>query len=307
MADIEVRGKLALVHPLTGVVLDATPTVTSIQGLRPDGTLPTVAVGQVEQIARDAVATAPVGMPATGVPIFPTLAEAQTWEAANPGRVALTLEGEGGGGPGPDPDPDPGVVVASDDFSHADGYITGLPTPVGNRMWVQDTESEVINWPGSTAGFNFQPNVRGGRYVNGAGYIETGLSSLKVSFDYHTVGTGTPVEREVRVGVGGYVFYIVNELNLYRMFAAGDDSKLIKSISAGGTFKPSGHCEVEYDGLTAIMRVDGDVVLDHTGDGRTNSRVGLVVRGAGGIGTADPGTVGSLTGNWVDNLVVESL
>ena len=34
------------------------------------------------------------GMPVGMVPIFETLAEAQAWEAANPGRVALTLEGD---------------------------------------------------------------------------------------------------------------------------------------------------------------------------------------------------------------------
>lgn len=34
------------------------------------------------------------GMPDGVVPIFPTLAEAQAWESANPGRVALTLEGD---------------------------------------------------------------------------------------------------------------------------------------------------------------------------------------------------------------------
>ena len=267
------------------------------RGLLPDGSLPSVARAEVEQIVADTASGA-------GVPIFETLAEAQAWEAANPGRVALTLEGEGGGGPGPGP----GVVVASDDFSHADGYITGKPTPVGNRMWVHDVNREVVSWITGTSGHSFQPNVRGGKFVNGAGYFDAGIASLRVAFDYTLTGTGTPQAREVRVGVGGYVFWIVNELNLYRLFSPdGGNGSLVKSVSAGAEFKGAGSCEIEYDGITAVMKIDGVTVLEHVGDGRTSTRVGVAILGVHGIGSADPGTAGSLTGNWIDNLTVETL
>ena len=58
------------------------------RGLLPGGSLPSVARAEVEQIVAEAVPSV------AGVPIFETLAEAQAWEAANPGRVALTLEGD---------------------------------------------------------------------------------------------------------------------------------------------------------------------------------------------------------------------
>ena len=56
------------------------------RGLLPDGSLPSVARAEVEQIVAEAVPSV------AGVPIFETLAEAQAWEAENPGRVALTIE-----------------------------------------------------------------------------------------------------------------------------------------------------------------------------------------------------------------------
>ena len=60
------------------------------RGLLPDGSLPSVARAEVEQIVADGGGGLPDGV----VPIFPTLAEALAWEADNPGRTALTLEGD---------------------------------------------------------------------------------------------------------------------------------------------------------------------------------------------------------------------
>ena len=57
----------------------------TFRGLLPDGRLPSEAVEHVQEIAGE-------GGAAFGVPIFETLAEAEEWEVANPGRVALTLE-----------------------------------------------------------------------------------------------------------------------------------------------------------------------------------------------------------------------
>ena len=63
----------------------------TIRGLLPDGTLPTAALEQVQGIVDGIDIPEPV---VQGVPIFETLAEAEAWEAANPGKVALTLEGQ---------------------------------------------------------------------------------------------------------------------------------------------------------------------------------------------------------------------
>lgn len=68
----------------------------TIRGLLPDGTLPTAALEQVQGIVDGIDIPEPV---AQGVPIFETLAEAEAWEAANPGKVALTLEGQEPVGP----------------------------------------------------------------------------------------------------------------------------------------------------------------------------------------------------------------
>ena len=61
----------------------------TIRGLLPDGTLPSAALAQVQGMVDDLDIPEPA---VQGVPIFATLAEAQAWEDANPGKVALTLE-----------------------------------------------------------------------------------------------------------------------------------------------------------------------------------------------------------------------
>lgn len=61
----------------------------TIRGLLPDGTLPSAALAQVQGMVDDLDIPEPA---VQGVPIFATLAEAQAWEAANPGKIALTLE-----------------------------------------------------------------------------------------------------------------------------------------------------------------------------------------------------------------------
>ena len=63
--------------------------VNTIRGLLPDGTLPSAALAQVQGMVDDLDIPEPA---VQGVPIFATLAEAQAWEAENPGKVALTLE-----------------------------------------------------------------------------------------------------------------------------------------------------------------------------------------------------------------------
>ena len=68
----------------------------TIRGLLPDGTLPTAALDQVQGIVDGIDIPEPA---VQGVPIFETLAEAEAWEAANPGKTALTLEGQEPVGP----------------------------------------------------------------------------------------------------------------------------------------------------------------------------------------------------------------
>lgn len=75
----------------------------TFRGLLPDGTLPEAAQEQVSEMI-DAH-----GLPSGTVPIFETLAEALDWEAANPGRKALTVEPQT---PDVEP-PTPGALAVS--------------------------------------------------------------------------------------------------------------------------------------------------------------------------------------------------
>ena len=89
--------------------------VNTFRGLLPDGTLPDAAQEQVSDLI-DAH-----GLPSGTVPIFETLAEAIAWEAANPGRKALTVEPQE-----PDVDPPiPGVLAVSPTDITANLTVTG--------------------------------------------------------------------------------------------------------------------------------------------------------------------------------------
>lgn len=89
--------------------------VDGIVGLNADGTAPQALESQIEQIAKD------FGSPAASIPIFPTLAQAQSWEAANPGRPALTTEAP----------PDPGAWEATaPTFDLVSGRVT-IPSDAG--------------------------------------------------------------------------------------------------------------------------------------------------------------------------------
>ena len=75
--------------PLEQVDADVQTVVDQLEGtvrLNEDGSLPEAVEERVEQIA------VAFGSPAGAIPVFSTLAEAQAWELANPGRTALTLE-----------------------------------------------------------------------------------------------------------------------------------------------------------------------------------------------------------------------
>ena len=74
------------VQEITDLVGGFDGRIDSIVGLNPDGTLPDAAEAQVEAIAQEN------GTPPGSIPIFATLAEAQFWELAHPGRSALTTE-----------------------------------------------------------------------------------------------------------------------------------------------------------------------------------------------------------------------
>ena len=90
----------------------------TIRGLLPDGTLPTAALDQVQGIVDGIDIPEPA---VQGVPIFETLAEAQAWEAENPGKIALTLEPS----TSDTVPPNPGTLSVIVDATWADLTVTG--------------------------------------------------------------------------------------------------------------------------------------------------------------------------------------
>lgn len=97
---------------------DVQTLVDQLEGtvrLNEDGTLPEAVEERVEQIA------VAFGSPAGAIPVFSTLAEAQAWELANPGRLALTIE----------PPPDPSAwQAAAPGFDVMSGTVT-IPSDAG--------------------------------------------------------------------------------------------------------------------------------------------------------------------------------
>ena len=108
----------------------------TIRGLLPDGTLPTAALDQVQSIVDGIEIPEPV---VQGVPIFETLAEAEAWEAANPGKIALTLEGQ---------EPVEPIVweAAAPSFDVMSGTVT-IPTDAGATYTVNGAATEAGTHP----------------------------------------------------------------------------------------------------------------------------------------------------------------
>lgn len=103
------------VQEITDLVGGFDGRIDSIVGLNPDGTLPDAAEAQVEAIAQEN------GTPPGSIPIFATLAEAQFWELAHPGRSALTTEAP----------PDPGAWQAARPLFNQVGRSVTIPNDAG--------------------------------------------------------------------------------------------------------------------------------------------------------------------------------
>lgn len=159
----------------------------TFRGLLPDGTLPSAAEAQVrgliesEAPAPDLSAYPTVsevetmieeqGPPVGTVPIWPTMAEAEAWEAANPGSKALTIEAQ-------DPDvtpPVPGTLaVTVADISATltvtgasdDRAVAGFSFRVGTGDWTPWQVGNTATIPGLSPStpYSFQHRVRDAAY-----------------------------------------------------------------------------------------------------------------------------------------------
>ncbi|EFD50464.1 hypothetical protein HMPREF0569_0506 [Micrococcus luteus SK58] len=134
-----------------------------------------------------------IGGVAGSVPIFPTLAEAQAWEAANPGKKALTLEPS-------TPDttaPIAGTLTVSVKDKTATGTVsgatddravTGYAFRVGSGAWSAWQSSPTYEFTGLSAStpYWFQHQVRdaAGNVAVGTAVQATTLAVMPVTDDY---------------------------------------------------------------------------------------------------------------------------
>ncbi|WP_138983772.1 fibronectin type III domain-containing protein [Brachybacterium paraconglomeratum] len=160
--------------PLEQIDADVQTLTDQMEGavrLEEDGSLPVEVESRVEGIARE------FGTPPGSIPIFPTLAEALAWEAANPGRTALTTESQE---PDVTPPSSPGILaVQPSDVSAAlsvtgaedDRGITGYSFRVGSGEWSEWQSAPVFTMTGLSrdTDYSFQHRVRdvGGNSVEG--------------------------------------------------------------------------------------------------------------------------------------------
>ena len=238
------------------------------------------------------------------VPIFPTLAEAQAWEAKNPGKKALTLEGVA---PTPsDPTPvTPGTVIASDDFTGAQAFLADASsskrsTPVGALPWKR-ADATMIDMAGIGGGFAGDPLMSTGRFVNGAGYITLPTQNVAVEFDYAAAplapGTSTGL------ALGGRMFVAATSNSTFRVLTYNaTNSTWGATVNALGiAYKETGKIKLTYDGATYTVFLDGVQVYQAVYALQHNH---LAIR-TNGAQVGSGGDVISISGNrWIDNLKV---
>ena len=128
------------------------------------------------------------------VPIFATLAEAQAWEAANPGKIALTLEGQEP--PEPDDPPIPGFLQVLPSDVSATLTVSGASDAEGAVEYAFRVDagawSEWQSEPSFTAtgltrdtDYSFQHRVQdaGGNVVEGVAVQARTLSEAPIPYD----------------------------------------------------------------------------------------------------------------------------
>ena len=176
--------------PLEQIDADVQTLTDQMEGavrLEEDGSLPDPVESRVEAIARE------YGSPTGSIPIFPTLAEALAWEAANPGRTALTTESQE---PDVTPPSSPGVlsVQVSDVYANLtvtgaqdDRGITGYAFRVDAGAWSEWQSEPSFTATGLTrdTDYSFQHRVRdvGENVVEGVAVQARTLSEAPIPYD----------------------------------------------------------------------------------------------------------------------------
>ena len=276
----------------------------TIRGLLPDGTLPSAALAQVQGMVDGLEIPEPT---VQGVPIFATLAEAQAWEAENPGMRAVWVDWEATPDPDPDPDPDPepepepvndgdaapGTVLTSDDFS-GDGPLRGrtsVPTAGGSaRTWV-DRPNAGSNVSDAT--------TAGGKLVAGTAdrqcLLPVNRADVEVTFVLNASNTG-PISITLRDGGVGHR-YALN-------FPGNGSVRVQRFLPTGATILPGMQASIgaaTWGAPITFSAIGTTISVTFTKD--TGEVVTLTAEDAD-VPTGDYVGVGIAGGATLDDLVV---
>ena len=238
------------------------------------------------------------------VPIFATLAEAKAWEAVNPGKKALTLDGTP---PSTEPQPpvvvQPGTLLVSDDFEGATGFMadgTGSrrSTPVGGLAWQTADKSHIDDTAHTTLRF---PAMSGGKFVAGLGSVKLPTQKVSVTLDY-SAKAGTP-GTSTGIALGGRYFVAATSNSSFRVLTYNaTNSTWPATVGALSIpYKDSGSMKVTYDGVTITWFLDGVQVYQAP---YTLQHDYLAIRTNGATVSSDGKDIAPGGDRWIDNLKV---
>ena len=203
------------------------------------------------------------------VPIFATLAEAQAWEAENPGRMAIWVDTSTD--PGPDPDPEPGdvwvpagaTVLFTDGFSASrttfagytpDNALGGLQTPTPHLTVADAYETSGGTLRAKKTGrFIYDVGALSRGIYMGAKVVDAGSGNTRLRVGTGTTGDGVDIGRgELIIGgsaVGTLSYGNGDTIGL--AVSGGQATAYVNGVQAVTAPVPEGALTGDYAGIIA--------------------------------------------------------
>ena len=203
------------------------------------------------------------------VPIFATLAEAQAWEAENPGRMAIWVDTSTDPGPDPEPEPDsvwvpPGATVLfTDGFSDSRTTFTGYtpdntlggfdtPTPHLTVADAYETSGGTLRAK-KTGRFIYNVGARSRGIYMGMKVVDAGSGNTRIRVGTSTTGNGVDVSRgELHIGgsaVGTLSYGNGDTIGI--AVSGGQATVYINGVQAITAPVPDGTLTGDYAGIIA--------------------------------------------------------
>ena len=208
------------------------------------------------------------GIPGT-VPIFATLAEAQAWEAENPGRMAIWVDTSTGPEPDPDPEPDsvwvpPGATVLfTDGFSDSrttftgyapDNALGGVETPAPHLTVADAFETSGGTLRAKKTGrFIYNVGALSRGIYMGVKVVDAGSGNTRLRVGTAIAGGGVDVGRgDLSIGgssVGTFSYGNGDTIGL--AVSGGQATAYVNGIQAATGPVPDGTLGGDYAGIIA--------------------------------------------------------